>query len=334
MDDLRLSDRGKARLFPGIISREQAGLYPICTTENDWRDVPALKGAALRKFWTRVFERGANTLDGSEPDRLLAAWRLTRFMAVSRGVIQPNAPLGQTCEGPEVFFTDFRSFIQVPDWATKAILSQGDGVPLAPPRVAADSMRGREVAASYEPEKDERLVRFVQLVAYIGQAALMLDQSERSRRGFEWFIDPATIRAGWPSPSALFRFEAELVREASEIITDKAGIAGRREIAARWGLEEFEVSQLVFLTRRALATALDPDDLAGHKAVAIARLEAQYEKAVDALDHRGAAMIQREQWRILRDKGEAQVEDELGEMDGVIQAASARKRLSRPKDPS
>jgi hypothetical protein len=331
--DYTRSDRDKAKRFPGAFPRAQLNLPPICDAENDWRKLPALRGAALKRFWSSVFEKGRTTIEGSRNDRLLAAWRLTRLMAVVRGVIQPNEPLGETMgDGqPEVYQTDFRSFIDIQDWATKSLLGK-EGVPLAPPHIATNLLRNGEVAEDYEPEKDERLTRFVGLVAYLGQASLQLDQSESARRGFEWFIDPGWIRVAWPSPPALFQFEAELVSEAIEIVTDMSAAHARKEIAAKWDLTYNEVSQVIFLARRAMKVALDADDLAGHKAVVCARLEKTYDAAIEAMDHRGAALAAREFWRIMRDKGEAQAEDELGEMDAVIQAGATRKRLSRPKD--
>lgn len=332
VDNLRLSDVGKASMFRGAISRERAGLLPICSTETDWRDAPALAGAELRKFWVSVWERGSNTLENSRDQRELAAWRITRQLAIVRGVIQPNAPLCDILEeGPDVLETDFTSFNEIKDWTLRGLLEVGS--PLSVPDVPAVllSQGGTVINDDYEPSRDSRLKRFSAVVEYFGRASLQLDASERACRGFAWFLLPETIRAGWPSPPNLFLFEARLVEIALDQLTEHGDKEARQEIAAKWDLTPQEVSQVMALARLALSMRYDTDDLRGGKALALSRLDAQIVKARDAFDHRGAGMMIREWWRIFRDKGDAQVEDEMGDMDGVIAAGASQKRLSKPK---
>jgi hypothetical protein len=331
VDDLRLSDVGKARLFRGAISRDRAGLLPICSTETDWRNAPALAGVELRKFWERIWDSEQNTIGGSKEERELAAWRITRQLAVLRGAIEPNAPLSNIAEGADVLESDFTSFNEINDWALRKLLERG--TPMTVPDIPATMLlhNGTVVSDSYDPKKDQRLHRFQQVVEYFGKASLQLDSSARACRGFAWFLSPETIRAGWPSPPSLFLFEARLVEHAISQLTDGGDDSSRAEIASRWDLLPQEVCQVMALARLALSMRYDTDDLKGGKALALARLEAQISKAQDALDHRGAGMMIREWWRIFRDKGDAQVEDEFGDMDGVIQASAKQKRLSKPK---
>ena len=332
MDDLRLSDVGKARLFRGAISREQAGLLPICDSEHDWRTSAPLRGAELLAFWAQVWERNQNTLANTSDDRLLAAWRITRQLAVIRGAIMHGEPLSTVCgDGPDTLASDFTSFVDIADWGLRGLLTEGS--PLAPPDVPSEHLTPSGlVSEDYDPGRDERLLRFQQVVEYFGLASLRLDASDRARRGFAWFLSPDTIRAGWPSPPSIFLFEIRLVEKAVALLSDHGDAEARAEITARWDLEPHEVAQVVTLARLALAMRYDADDLKGGKALTLSRLERQITKAGDALDHRGAAMMLREWWRIFRDKGEAQVEDEFGDMDGVIKVSATRKRLAKPKD--
>ncbi len=323
---------GKARLFRGAISREQAGLLPICDSEHDWRTAPALAGEELRAFWAQVWERDANTLPNTTEDRLLAAWRIMRGLAVVRGAIMPGEPLSTLLgDGPDTLVSDFTSFVDISDWALRNLLA--NGTPLAPPDVPSGSLTNAgQVVPEYEPARDERLMRFQQVAEYFGLASLNLDQSDRARRGFAWFLSPDTIRAGWPSPPSIFLFEVRLVEKVVALLQRQGDAEARAEITAQWDLQPQEVAQVVTLARLALALRYDTEDLKGGKALTLSRLERQIAKAEDALDHRGAAMMLREWWRIFRDKGEAQVEDEFGDMDGVIKVSAARKRLSKPKD--
>lgn len=333
MRDLRLSDVGKARLFRNAQSREQAGLLPITDVEHDPLRAPALRGAELRAFWDRVWERETNTLENTLAERSLAAWRLTRQLAIMRGVIQPDDPLEMIEHECVLDSTEFTSFREVRDGWLRRLL--GSGVSMVPPDVPADRLLPNgDVSEDYDPERDDALVRFTELAVYFGQGCLKLDQSDRTRRGFAWFLDPATIRAGWPSVPVLYRFEADMVSKAIDVLVDHGAQPARDEIAARWGLPPGEVEQVCALAKTGMAMRQRFQDRDGNKALALAKLERLEEKALDALDHRGAAMIRREWWRIFDSKAEQDVVDEFEDMTNIItvSASEKRKALPRPKE--
>lgn len=333
--DFNLSDVDKVRLFPGAIPREQAGLLPIEDIETDWRKAPALVGQRLMAFWDRQFAvRNDNSRDGTEWDRAHAAWRITRQLAIARGIIQPDDPIEEV--GSEIPWTqsEFTSFVEVRDAHLRTLI--GAGAPMTcPPVPDAFLTPAGEVSQEYNPYEDAPLVRFQRLVHFFGQACLMLDQSDRTCRGFVWFESPESIRAGWPSPPVLSFHECRLIEETVELIAGSGDMDAAREIAARWDLMPNEVQQLVALARAALAARARLDDRDGYKALIIARLDVLAAKAEDALDHRGAAQIRREQWRIFEARAEQDIADEFGDMSNAISlSASERRRrlLPKPKD--
>ena len=315
------------------MSREQAGLLPICDADSDPRYAPALQGAELRAFWERVWEREGITIENTVADRRLAAWRVTRQLALIRGVIQPGDPIEMA--GADVVWddTNFTSFVEVRDAWLRRLLA--GGVSMAPPEVPSTHLlTGGAVSDDYRPERDEHLSRFVELVTYIGQGVLALHESPSTRRGFAWFTSPETIRAGWPSVPVLSQFEADVVFQAIELLADMDDRKARAEIAARWGLSHGEVEQVVAMAMKGMAMRQRFEDRDGNKALILARMDRQREKAIDALDHRGAAMIDRERWRIFRDRGEEDVVDEFEDMTNVISVSASEKRkaLPTPKD--
>lgn len=333
MDDLRLSDSGKARLFRNAMSREQAGLLPICDAETDPRNAPALQGAELRAFWERIWERESITIGNTADDRKLAAWRLTRQLAVIRGVIQPGDPLEWA--GHDIVWTDteFTSYVEVRDaWLRRLLAS---GVSMAPPEVPSTHLLpSGAVDEDYRPERDEELTKFVDLVTYVGQGILALEQSAKTRRGFAWFTSVDTVRVAWPSVPVLSQFEAEVAAQAADLLVEHEAKQARDEIRARWDLSHSEVEQVYALALKAMAVRQRFEDRDGNKALILARMDALREKAIDALDHRGAAMIDRERWRIFRDRGEEDVVDEFEDMTNVISVSASEKRkaLPKPKD--
>ena len=331
MTNFRLNDPKKARLFRGVLSPEQAGLLPICDVDTDWRNQPALQGAELRKFWERMFDNDAIDLNNTAPDRLLAAWRLTRQIGIMRGVLQHNDPIEMVLQDPSITNSEFTSYVEVKDMWLRNLLASG--VAMMPPEVpAAMLLTSGAITDDYRPKRDDpNLVRFVDMVTYMGQGVLSLEQSDKTRRGFVWFTSLDHVRAGWPSAPVLSNFEATLVSDAINILVDNGDRKAREEIAAKWDLPIKEVEQLCCLAKQSMAHRQQFDDREGNKALVLARITELIEKATDALDHRGAAMMQREWWRIFDSKGEQDTVDEFEDMTNVLIASAASKRRAIPK---
>lgn len=322
-----------------------ASLEPIFHTENDWRLAPALAGEELREFWERVWDVQSNSLSNSHADRLLAAWRLVRAMAKVRGVLQDEESVEEIRFDQALNSHEFTSFVEVKDPVLRKRLAQG--VPMSPPDVPAQMLlTNGQVSGDYDPREDDVLNRFVGLVTFIGQGMLALEQCKSSRRGFAWFTNPDTIRAGWPSITALSKFENEIVSQAIDILIGQdtgpdpdpraAPKTPRQLIAERWELTPPEVELLTTLAVRGQVMRVRLDDRDGTKALLLGRLEQLAERAKQALDHRGGAMVLREMWRIYSDRGEDAISDEFEEMANVltISAAEKRRQLSNnPKDP-
>lgn len=334
MTNFRHNEPEKARLFRGLISPEEAGLLPICDADTDWRKQPALQGAELRAFWERMFDNDAMDLDNSSQDRLLAAWRLTRSLGKIRGVLQRGDPIELVIRDPAVNNSEFTSYVEVRDAWLRSLLASG--VAMMPPEMPKTMLlTSGAVSDDYRPKRDDpALVRFVELVTYVGQGVLALDQSAKARRGFVWFTSLDLVRAGWPSAPVLSNFESKLISETIEILLEHTDNQARGEIAAKWDLTSDEVEQLCSLAKRAMADRQQFEDREGNKALVLARLDMLMSKATDALDHRGAAMMQQQWWRIYDSRGEQDQVDEFEDMTSVltVSAASKRRSLPLPKD--
>lgn len=333
MHNLRLSEPEKTRLFPGLLSREQAGFLPIDDVDSDWRSAPALTGAALRAFWDRVFDERADLAQTAYKEFLLAAWRLTRQLAIVRGVIQADQPLEAINTQISWTNSEFTTFVNIDNPVLRSLLEGGVAL-TCPPAPESFMLPGGHLSPDYDPSADAPLMRFVDLVSYFGQVCLRLEASPLTRRGFVWFCSPDYVRAGWPTPTALISLETRIVDECIDLLTDLPQKQARDEIAARWDLGPDEVQQLTMLSRRALSVRVRLDDRDGYKAMIVTKLERCAERATEALDNRGAAQILRDAWRIFDSRGEQDIADEFGDMADIISVSAKTKRKRALPEPS
>lgn len=336
MDDLRLTDTDKARLFPGAISREQAGMLPLADVESDPLSQPPLKGNALTRWWARVWDDGHMTLASSARQRVHAAWRLTRQLAILRGVLQADEPLHEI--GNQVGWLDstFTSFQAIPDVHTQRLCTAGAAMTCPPVPSQFVGPRG-QVDPTYDPHDDLLLRRFANLVQHVGHLHMQMDSLDSVRAGFAWFSSLNTIRAGWPSPRELCVHELSLADQMVELLTEGPEVGARRSLAETWELPPGEVQQVFALASASLVDRARLDDRDAYKALMLHRLEHLADRAGDAFDYRGAAMIRREQWRIFESQGEKDLADEFSNMDQIValSASSKQKKLTnkpKPKD--
>lgn len=328
MSDLRLNDPDGARLFRSAVGREHAGLLPL-RSEGDLDDSREMTREELGQFWAKLFYRQNTTLEESRKGILHTAWIITRSMAVARGAIDADQPLLdlRICQGWE---DRVEPTVEIHDFAMDSVLS------LNPPMTCPDvpsldlDEHGR-VRPEYDPMQDEALLVFHAAVQFF-VAHMSLDTYEQTKHVLGWF-EPEFLRAAWPSPNALLRYEVEIVDAAVPILVKDSNHAARKEIAARWGLDTVMVNQLCALASLALKAQARLSDRDAMKALTIARIDAMIENAKDALDHRGALLMEREKWRIFRDRAEEAEEEDLESMAGALKNASTQRRITASKKP-
>lgn len=324
MDNLRFEDRKKARLFRGAISREQAGLPPIVVDAFDWRRVPALRGEPLRQFWHDVFADDALDLAGTFQSRVFAAWRILRTTSIVRGVIEQDEPITAVRGDPNIMNPALTSYKDVHDALLKRLLAPG--VSLVPPDHPPEFLlESGDVSHDYDEAKDEAVIRFARLVDYVGQT-LGLDSSRRTCRGFAWLRDPARVRAGWPPMSAIIRHETALVIETLDLFIKSTKRAAASAMMQNYDLSMEEAIQLTHLAQQLSKMHRNLDDVEGFKAVQLDKMDYQYERLEEGMDHRGAADVLYKQFRIFSSRPDEADEREFESMDDVVARSSANRR--------
>jgi hypothetical protein len=304
-------------------------LDPILTVDE--LAGPGLQGKALRRFWARVFEKGKSTLESTEEERTLAAWRIVRHLAQLRGAIQEHCGIEDALkEGPDVFYTPFTALAVFQDGYIRAILEEVQ-LPLLPPRVPNRHLElDGTVQETYDPYKDPALSKFRDMVEYAGRK-LGLHHSKIASTGFAWLVQHETIRAAFPPLDQLIAFERRLANNAMQLMVQKDYNKAFQELQDD---HEFSIDEALTVMRmaRALAHAyVDADDIKGIKAMVLLRLQVHAQAAAEAYDHRGAAMIEREMWKVARDQGTAEEIDELEDMASVVRINAANKRKELPE---
>lgn len=320
----KFSDERGLRLF-NTISPAEAGIPPALTTEEVTG--PGLEGHELSRFWAGVFERDQLTLSSSHDARMLAAWRIVRFLGVLRGALQPTDGIAAAMDGPDVFYRPFTAFAEFNDGYVRALLEECQ-LPLLPPAIPARWIGAEGVDEDYAPEIDRPLELFRSMVEHAG-IKLGLPQSDAARNGFVWFVHVDSIRAAFPTLEELLRFERKLASDAMLHMTEDSYQKAFTTMRAELDLNDDETMTVMRLGREQAHNFVDPDDLRGIRALVLLRLQKLGAQAEDALDHRGAAMIEREMWRVARDQGTQAEVDEMEDMAAVVKvhAAAKRKRL-------
>ena len=323
----KFSDHRGLRLF-NTISQADAGILPALTVDEV--SGPGLSGHELAQFWARVFERDSLTLHSSREARLLAAWRIVRHLGVLRGALQQHEGIAAALEkGPDVFYRPFTAFAKFHDGRVRQILEECQ-LPLLPPSIPSRWLGETGVDEDYEPERDRPLDFFRDMIEHIG-VKLGLPRSDASRNGFVWFVHLDSIRAAFPPLEELLQFERKLATAAMERMTEDSYQAAFGEVQTQFDLNHDETMTVMKLGREQAHNFVDPDDLRGIRAIVLLRLQKLGKQAEDAYDHRGAAMIEREMWRVARDQGVQAEVDELEDMAAVVKvhAESKRKRLDK-----
>jgi len=322
----KFSDQQGLRLF-NTISQSEAGISPALTADEASR--PGLEGHELSQFWASVLDRDKLTLQTSHEARLLAAWRLVRYLGVLRGALQEGEGIASALDGPDVFYQGFTAFSKFHDTRVRAILEECQ-LPLLPPGIPSRWINEEGVAIeSYAPEMDRPLDLFRDMVEHAG-VKLGLPRSDSARNGFVWFVHLDSLRAAFPSLEELLQFERKLATDAMTRMTDDSYQTAFTELQGLYDLNNDETLTVMKLGREQAHNFVDPDDLRGIRAIVLLRLQRLGKAAEDALDHRGAAMIEREMWRVARDQGTNAEVDEMEDMAAVVKvhAESKRKKLN------
>lgn len=307
------------------MSPEDAGIAPALTVEDIAG--PALSGVQLTQFWAGVFERDNLTLETSHDARVLAAWRIVRHLGELRGALQKHEGIEAAMDGPDVFYRGFTAFSDFRDARVRRILEECE-LPLLPPSISDRWVIASGIDEHYNPDLDRPLELFRTMVEHVG-LRLGLQHSNKTRSGFVWFVHVDSLRAAFPPLEDILQFERRVATDAMERMTDKSYQDAFSSMQAAYDFNYDETMTAMKLGRAQAHDFVDPDDLKGIRALVLLRLQKLGRQAEDALDPRGAAIIEREMWRVARDQGVQAEVDEMEDMANVVKvhAESKRKRL-------
>lgn len=277
----------------------------IWTDQFPASDRAAIGSAIWHEVWT---SKGGLTLENTRAAREETAWRLLRRSSWMRGVLRLDERLGEIfTRGIDPHDPDF---IHTEDAARRVprTLYQylAGGLPLIP-----------------RPE-DGKTVEHAELLRTLGEA-MGLNTRPRTAPGFALISSARTLAEAWPRIDDLVQFETRLISTLKRELLEKSSTEATEDLETKFGLSEDEAIGLVAMALRSLEGASHLDNRGGQKARVLAKLERQAKMAEEAFDHRGAAIIQREWWRIFRDEGTVEAED-FDEMSMAIQRGALARR--------
>jgi hypothetical protein len=268
-------------------------------------------------FWNAVWRGSvAPSIDTCYEARLLCAWRLIRRMGEMRGALSETQPLSEMAK---TFDHQNLNFIRTDDASEvlpEAIEECLDaGLSLGPPLLDAPH---------------EAVKRFARVVHEVGKQ-LDLARNPKTAAGMPWFVDPDTVQTAWPTMTHLIEFEDAMIAHTRRELLEKTNMAVVEGLRERLGVPDHVAFAVVGMCLKSLVNMSHLNDRAGVKARVLARMERAAEAANLAFDHRGAAIIEREYWRIFRDEATLS-DDALEDMTNEIKKGAALARgASNPR---
>lgn len=271
-----------------------------------------------KEFWEDVW--GAwhlPTLDDTRDTRILAAYFLLRYMAESRGALRVDQPLVEIDDSALE-----SSFTLVGDYSSKKIKPTtlrliGRGLSLLPPDFT---------------DSEDAITRFVKYIGIVSKEC-GLTRNKKANQGLALFLDHETLKEMWPDIVDLVNFEEELIDHTRGALLEKTSLQVMVDLKKNLGVNEKTALNIITLVMMRLTEATRLDQRAAVKSRVLARLEQSAHDARLAFDHRGAAIIEREFWRVYRDEGGGVEDDDFGDMtDTIKQGANKRRNTDNDED--
>ena len=289
---------------------------------------------SIDAFWKDWFDGENLSLDELYPDRLRVAWRITRELAIARGVLtKKNQTLAEaTRVHPVPWVAPFHFFGRLSTDPIIDDICKERKIALLPPDVPAVHVNG-QVDKSYDPEKDESLLDFIRLTEHVATRRLMIPRTREGRHGLAGLFDPRLARIAWPSAMEIMHYEQLLVEKTYGVMVKPGEDGGDQQAGAtlrvQGDLHQHEVLQVLAMARAHAALATGLDDPESFFIMEIAKLQELAHKQGAREDYRGAAQTRRDALRLLATRG---VDDGDEDYDRVVeeQMTKEKKRLPKP----
>lgn len=291
----------------------------------------------IDQFWLEWFDGQGQSLDDLFEQRLKVAWRITRELAVARGVItERRQKLSDVTKiHPSPWSDPFHFFSSMSDDPIINAVCQERRLPMLPPDIPAVHLNGM-VDKGYDPTLDESLLDFIKLTEHVCSRRLFIPRTRSGRMGCKGLFDPQIARIAWPTPVEIMHFEEILVERVygKMISTDSGG--GDAEcmsmLRLEFDLHPHEIRQVLAMARAHALVATGLDDPETFFFMEIARMKSLAAKQTTREDFRGAAQTSRDMLRLVSGRDGGGNEDE--DYDRVVEAEIARekKRLPAPAE--
>lgn len=274
------------------------------------------------KFWTDRFWEDAVSEDETYPQRVLAAWRVCRALARVKGILAEDEPLDDRLRLLDQDGND--------QWHARTTASRGMSSDPSIPESLHSLVSGGKVQQPLpvHPEKltdPKDLRRFSQTVELLSK---WLGLNYVAVRGLD-------KPQGFPPKEQILQLEQELVEEAMLDLQEKSTKRLLLDLRENKGLTLPEALIVLALARRKLQDLFGTTNTEQDRALVLARLEALYERAKEALDLRAEiaalkliAMVQG-----LTSKDPEQLETEFMKVVGAVSAYQEKKQIMMGTEP-
>jgi hypothetical protein len=203
-----------------------------------------MSAAQARTVWAEVYARQDLTAEERKPRRLLIAWRMTREIAVRRGLLGADAPLSDLkTEWCRVFTgntDDLTAGLPEEKWTLNGLLARGDGIPLHP---------------GNPPEPTPRFERAAALLA----EELQLEEGCSADPMLGYYGLQGLLHL-WPTQEEILRLEEELIDATQRQIESMGQARVADYLVSITGMSRTQALRFsrVAMWRMRAETAVDP----------------------------------------------------------------------------
>lgn len=279
---------------PRLERRDFSSLIPEDISEH----LEVTEKHELEAWWRKRFNDADRNFADLEGHRLVVGWRITREIAIAIGICHPDEMLTEAIlrrDDPRCVWSSYTGRAPRvhgnPGWsdAVGMRMSQA-GLGLGIPDISPEHLNAMGyIDPQYNPEKDDRLLAWIELVEFIsrkmGIEAGSYRLPELGKMGLHGVLEPKMSRLLWPSRFALGSFEESLTIEALEQMQQSGGSRGTRKyLREKYGFLPGECTAVISAASREAIRQTGSEDTVQARAMLVLRLEEMMERARDAVD--------------------------------------------------